>query len=243
MRGWRKEVNMIAAEMAKVPPKRPTRPKHAASLVLLRGDSESPEVLLGRRPLTARFMPGVYVFPGGALERDDHAVASSLEFRNEVIDRVARHGGVRRARALTWTAIRETWEETGILVGREGQFKPQRSNPATKAFQNAGLVPAPAQLEYIVRAVTPTHSPIRFDTRFFLGDGNKSGGNLFETAELEDIGWHSLGYTLKQLNIMGVTQFVLEEAWRTWRQLHNLESNRSTPILMRRRGVRVIRRE
>ena len=71
-----------------------------------------------------------------------------------------------RARALAWTAIRETWEETGILVGKEGSFEPRRSNPATAAFQNAGLVPAPGHLDYIVRAVTPTHSPIRFDTRF-----------------------------------------------------------------------------
>ena len=229
--------------LKKAPPKRPTRPRHAASLVLLRGDADSPEVLLGRRPATARFMPSVYVFPGGALERGDHAIASSLEFRTEVIDRVARHGGERRARALAWTAIRETWEETGILVGKKGIFEPRRSNPATEAFQAAGLVPAPTQLDYIVRAVTPTHSPIRFDTRFFLGDGNKSGGNLFETAELEEIGWHSLDYSLKQLKIMGVTQFVLEEAWRTWRQQKTLETNRTTPILMRRKGIRVIKRE
>ena len=157
--------------------------------------------------------------------------------------RQGRASSVRRARALAWTAIRETWEETGILVGKKGIFEPRRSNPATEAFQAAGLVPAPTQLDYIVRAVTPTHSPIRFDTRFFLGDGNKSGGNLFETAELEEIGWHSLDYSLKQLKIMGVTQFVLEEAWRTWRQQKTLETNRTTPILMRRKGIRVIRRE
>ena len=234
---------MVAIHLTKAPTDRPTRPRHAASLVLLRGNAESPKVLLGRRPATARFMPGVYVFPGGALERGDHAIASSLEFRTEVVDRVARHGGLRRARALAWTAIRETWEETGILVGKEGIFEPRRSNPATKAFQNAGLIPAPAQLDYIVRAVTPTHSPIRFDTRFFLGDGNKSGGKLFETAELEEIGWHSLNHTLEQLNIMAVTQFVLEEAWRTRRQQQTLEKNRTTPILMRQKGIRVIRRE
>ena len=82
---------MADVDMAKAPPARPARPRHAASLVLLRGNTDSPEVLLGRRPMTARFMPGVYVFPGGALERGDHAVASSLEFEPDVIDRVARH--------------------------------------------------------------------------------------------------------------------------------------------------------
>ena len=234
---------MADVDMAKALPARPARPRHAASLVLLRGNTDFLEVLLGRRPLTARFMPGVYVFPGGALERGDYAVASSLEFEPDVIDRLARHGGIRRARALAWTAIRETWEETGILVGKEGSFEPRRSNPATAAFQNAGLVPAPRHLDYIVRAVTPTHSPIRFDTRFFLGDGEKTGGQLFETTELEEIGWHSLDHTLKHLKIMGVTQFVLEEAWRIWRQKPKPEAYRKTPILMHRKGVRIISRE
>ena len=82
---------MADVDMAKAPPARPARPRHAASLVLLRGNTDFLEVLLGRRPLTARFMPGVYVFPGGALERGDHAVASSLEFEPDVIDRLARH--------------------------------------------------------------------------------------------------------------------------------------------------------
>ncbi len=188
-------------------------------------------------------MPDVYVFPGGALERGDHAVASSLEFEPDFIDRVARHRGMRRVRALASTAIRETWEETGILVGKEGSFEPRHSNPATAAFQEAGLVPTPGHLDYIVRAVTPTHYPIRFDTRFFLGDGEKTGGQLLETTELEEIGWHSLDHTLKHLKIMGVTKFVLEKAWRTWRQKPKPEANRTTPILKRRKGVRIISRE
>ena len=104
-------------------------------------------------------------------------------------------------------------------------------------------MPAPRHLDYIVRAVTPTHSPIRFDTRFFLGDGEKTGGQLFETTELEEIGWHSLDHTLKHLKIMGVTKFVLEEAWRTWRKKPKPEANRTSPILMRRKGVRIISRE
>ena len=40
-------------------PTQPVRPRHAASLVLLKGDLDSPEVLLGRRPMASRFMPGV----------------------------------------------------------------------------------------------------------------------------------------------------------------------------------------
>ena len=221
----------------------PVRPRHAASLVLLRGEKQNPDVLLGRRPMSARFMPGVYVFPGGALERGDHAVASMLDLRNDVEVRLARHGGSRRARALAWTAIRETWEETGVLVGKTGTFEPTRNTAATRAFCDAGLIPSPAQLDYIVRAVTPTHSPIRFDTRFFMADGGKVGGALFETNELEDIGWHPLRHVMSHLKIMGVTQFVLEEAWRNWRLERPECADGKTPVLTRRKGIRAIQRE
>lgn len=224
-------------------PARPVRPRHAASLVLLKGDPDGPEVLLGRRPMASRFMPGVYVFPGGSLERGDHAVASTLDLRPDVETRLARHGGPRRARALAWTAIRETWEETGVMVGKTGTFEPTRTTPATQAFRDAGMIPSPARLDYIVRAVTPTHSPIRFDTRFFLADGVNVGGTLIETKELEDIGWYPLAKVLGQLKIMGVTQFVLEEAWRSWRNSSPEQAERTTPVLTRRRGVRVIKRE
>ena len=97
------------------PPARPARPRHAASLVLLRGNKDNPDVLLGRRPMAARFMPGVYVFPGGALERGDHAVASTLDLRHDVEVRLARHGGPRRARALAVSRAREH-HNFGFLV-------------------------------------------------------------------------------------------------------------------------------
>ena len=225
----------------KASPKRPVRPRHAASLVLLRGATEDPEVLLGRRPMTARFMPGVYVFPGGALERGDHAVAAALDLRPDVHVRLSRHGGPRRARALPWTAIRETWEETGVMVGRPGDFAPRRHNPATDAFLEAGLVPAPDALDYIARAVTPTHSPIRFDTRFFIADGAAVGGRLVETHELEDIGWHRLKRVIEAMKIMGVTRFVLEEALRNWRLRPPPDADRPIPFLTRRAGTRVVR--
>jgi len=194
--------------------------------------------------MTARFMPGVYVFPGGALERGDHAVASALDLRPDVEARLARHGGPRRARALAWTAIRETWEETGIMVGKRGSFEPNRDTPVTRAFKNACLIPSPAKLDYIVRAITPTHSPIRFDTRFFMGDGDDVGGKLIETSELEDIGWHSLGDVLSNFKIMGVTQFVLEEAQRSWHHASPEHIGaKKTPVLTQRAGVKVVRRE
>src|SRR2546429_9647775 len=48
------------------------RPRDAASLILLRGKGRDLELLAGRRPGHVKFMPGVYVFPGGAIDRDDN---------------------------------------------------------------------------------------------------------------------------------------------------------------------------
>ena len=47
------------------------RPRDAASLILLRGDGHDLELLAGRRPRHAKFMPGVWVFPGGAIDPED----------------------------------------------------------------------------------------------------------------------------------------------------------------------------
>ena len=223
------------------PRRRPVRPRDAASLVLLRGPKDAPEVLLGRRPKTARFMPGVYVFPGGAVERGDPAFAAALEMRADVVARLARHGGERRAKALSWAAIRETWEETGLLLGTADRFDDRLACPARRAFTDAGLAPDLAALDYIARAVTPTHSPIRFNTRFFVANGGNIGGAIRETGELEDIDWHPAADALERDDLMGVTRFVLSEARRNWLDRPRPDPERPIPTLSRWRGIRRIR--
>ena len=142
------------------------------------------------------------------------------------------------ARALAWTAIRETWEETGVLIGKTGKFEPTQTQRRPAPLR-CGIDPPPAQLEYIVRAVTPTHSPMRFDTRFFM-DGGKVGGELIETKELEDIGWHPIQYVTAHLKIMGVLNSSLRRPGEI-----GVSSGLNTraerhPVLTRRKGVRVI---
>src|SRR6266436_5461440 len=99
------------------------RPRDAASLILLRGAGRDLELLAGRRPGHVRFMPGVYVFPGGAIDPEDrkkwHVEAGGEHLPPRL---------VRCARA----ALRETWEEVGVLVGR-------RASAATPATH--GLTP------------------------------------------------------------------------------------------------------
>ena len=85
------------------------RPRDAASLILLRGNGHNLEVLAGRRPMHVKFMPGVHVFPGGAIDPPDRVAWGVEAGSNELGPRLACS-----ARA----ALRETWEEVGVLVGR-----------------------------------------------------------------------------------------------------------------------------
>src|SRR3984885_14617673 len=87
------------------------RARDAASLILLRGEGRDLELLIGRRPMTVRFMPGVYVFPGGAVDAEDGRpwqTETGADFLPPRLRRCAR------------AALRETWEEAGVLFGRPG---------------------------------------------------------------------------------------------------------------------------
>jgi 8-oxo-dGTP pyrophosphatase MutT (NUDIX family) len=184
---------------------RVVRPRDAASLILLRGDGNSLEVLVGRRSLSARFMPGVYVFPGGAIDAPDRVPWS--------IERGAEMFPPRLASAAR-AALRETWEEVGVLVGTPAQAL-SASGPAKAPIENAyrerGLVAAIDRLAYVGRAITPSHSFRRFNTRFFLGDGGLVAGEPAASPELEDAGWRPIDDALLD-GFRDVTRFMLARA-------------------------------
>ena len=180
------------------------RPRDAASLILLRGEGKALEVLAGRRPLHVKFMPGVYVFPGGAIDPPDR-IAWSVEAGTEALGSKL----VRSARA----ALRETWEEAGVLIGRSGRLPPVLSAraPVEHAYLERGLVAAMDLLTYVGRAITPSHSFRRFNTRFFLCDGRNVFGEPAASEELEDVGWHPIGHQAFA-SFRDVTRFMLARA-------------------------------
>jgi len=179
-------------------------PRDAASLILLRGEGRTLEVLAGRRPLDVKFMPGVYVFPGGAIDPPDR-IAWSIESRTEAL-------GAKLARSAR-AALRETWEEAGILVGRAGGAPPHEPavRPIEQAYLGRGLVAAMDVLTYVGRAITPSHSFRRFNTRFFLCDGTNVFGEPAASDELEDVGWHPIGGEALA-SFRDVTRFMLARA-------------------------------
>jgi 8-oxo-dGTP pyrophosphatase MutT (NUDIX family) len=184
---------------------RAVRPRDAASLILLRGEGDSLEALVGRRSLSARFMPGVYVFPGGAIDPPDRAAWHGERGVETLPPRLAR-----AARA----AIRETWEEVGVLFGKPGDAPSSGgpgSAPIERAFAECGLVATMDRLTYVGRAITPSRSFRRFNTRFFLGDGDSVFGEPRASAELEDAGWHRLEERMID-GFRDVTRFMLARA-------------------------------
>ena len=182
----------------------PVRARDAASLILLRGEGRDLELLAGRRPLTVRFMPGVYVFPGGSVDPEDARPWQSEIDLDAMPPRL-----LRCARA----ALRETWEESGVLFGHRGEVPtPLRSaSPVAEAYAAAGVVAGFDRLRYVGRAITPVRVFRRFNTRFFLGDGAEVIGEPVATDELEDVRWHPIGRAPLE-PLRDVSQFILERA-------------------------------
>lgn len=186
------------------------RPRLAASLILTRGSGDRVEVLMGRRSARHVFMPNKYVFPGGRVDRADATAPRAGDLPADVLEVMSRTLPERRARAAAAAAIRETAEETGLLIARAG---PCRSRHASWApFRRHGVVPDLAPLRLITRAITPPMRPRRFDTWFFTADAAALHGDAppKPSEELEDVQWVPLAAT-RELDLPLVTHFVLDE--------------------------------
>jgi 8-oxo-dGTP pyrophosphatase MutT (NUDIX family) len=193
------------------------RPRDAATLILIDRSGAMPKVLLGRRHDGHKFMPGKFVFPGGRAELSDRRVPAASALDTHVEARLMRH--VKRpskdkARGLALAAIRETYEETGLLLGRRGAFSRTVADSPWAAFAQAGILPDLAELHFIVRAITPPGRPRRFDTRFFSVDAraiaHRVDGVIGPDAELVELVWLPIAEA-KRLDLPTITQVALEE--------------------------------
>ena len=187
---------------------KPVRPRDAASLLIYREGTHGVEVVMGRRSDRARFKPGVYVFPGGGLEAADARVTPLSPLAADIPSKIAVRGSVRRAHALALAAIRETYEETGLIVGAAGDVGAS-SNPSWAALRARRLAPALDKLAYLGRAITPSIQPIRFHARFFAVAHQHVHGDFGDEGELSDLQWVPIVNATK-FEIMGVTLLMLE---------------------------------
>jgi 8-oxo-dGTP pyrophosphatase MutT (NUDIX family) len=195
---------------------RVVRPKDAATLILIDRSGRVPKVLLGKRHERHKFMPGKFVFPGGGVDAADKRMpcASGLDSSAEMrlMQRFPKASAV-RARALALAAVRETFEETGLILGTRANATAVPEGPWS-AFARHSILPDLRNLHFIGRAVTPPGRPRRFDARFFTMDANaiahRIEGVTGPDAELVELVWMPLAEA-KELDMPAVTGVMLEE--------------------------------
>ncbi len=177
-----------------------TGPRDASTLILVRFDGQTPRILMGQRHNSHIFMPNKYVFPGGRLEAADCRKAFGHKLDPITIEKLKLRMRARptssRAAGLLLAAIRETYEETGLLVGRSDTNAP----------------PDLSCLIYFGRAITPPGRSRRFDSRFFVANAthitNLDNPHPLDEAELLKLSWVTLAEAL-DLNLPSITRDIL----------------------------------
>src|SRR6478735_8809046 len=165
----------------------PTRP--AATVLLLRDAQDGIEVLMTRRSPTASFAPGAYVFPGGGIDAADAQVHD-----------IAAHRPGQEGQRLTQAvaAIRESFEELGVLLARHGDGRPadaqdvaalDRDQPLTEQCRARGLVLAADQVFVFAHWITDRDLPRRFDVPFLVARMPEGQSPVADESEQFEPAW------------------------------------------------------
>lgn len=187
--------------------------RDAATGIVLRDAATRPRVLMGQRGKDAAFMPSKFVFPGGAVDDVDATIPFSRPPAPECEARLSLDGA--NAGALMAAAVREIWEETGLLLGtRDVRAADVDAPKGWRGYLATGHLPDGAALEYVFRAITPPGRPRRFDARFFLVDADAlaSDPDDFSGAEdeLSHLQWIPLD-EVRGFDMPFITEVVLAE--------------------------------
>ena len=184
-------------------------------ILVRRGADGPPRVLMGQRGARAAFLPEMFVFPGGAVDDGDLALPGDVALDDATAARLAVETAPGLVPALARAAVRELWEETGLVLGRPDGAAAWLAVPdAWRGFYAGGHVPHTAPLRFVFRAITPPGRPRRFDARFFLVEAEAlaPGGDDFAGAggELAHLQWLDLAGA-RALPLPFITEVVLSE--------------------------------
>ena len=193
-----------------------TRPKEAATLIVVRAGPK-PTLLMGKRAASHRFMPNKFVFPGGQLDLIDQRLRVPGNLSRPVMERLRKatrktvNDG--KLRGLALAAIRETFEETGLIVGRPASRRAMTTHSVWRDYLAHGAEPPLEHMDFIARAITPAYLTRRFDTRFFMIHDqfifNDPEQISDASGELNELHWLTLNEA-RQLDLPAVTRWAID---------------------------------
>jgi 8-oxo-dGTP pyrophosphatase MutT (NUDIX family) len=182
-----------------------SRPRDAATLIILDRSGAEPKLLMGRRHLDLKFMPGKFVFPGGRVEPRDYLGSVGCRMpapmAAKLLSRSVKRPHRQRAFALAHAALRETQEETGVIIG----------TGTNAAGAGAGPRPDFSGVSFLARAITPARVSRRFDTRFFVVAAERITGHApIVDGEFTAVEWFSLSRAREQ-DLPSITRIILDD--------------------------------
>lgn len=194
------------------------RPRKAATLILIDRSGAAPRVLLGRRHAGHKFMPGKFVFPGGRIEPMDRLMSPATQLTPATQSQLMacmQRPTLAGAKAVALAAIRETFEETGLLLGAP-TTAPIHDAPAGiwQEFARQGVRPSLAEFHFIGRAITPPRNKLRFDAHFLAIDASAIAGRVegvvSPDSELVELVWATVPEAL-EMGLVAITRTILRE--------------------------------
>jgi 8-oxo-dGTP pyrophosphatase MutT (NUDIX family) len=193
----------------------------AATLIILDATG-LPRILMGRRRPQQVFLPNKFVFPGGRADTIDRAIPATDELgereQSKLLMGMKGTANAARARGLALAALRETYEEAGVLIGCPSETEaldealPASDDMGTwRGFFGEQVVPKLSPLRFLARAITPPGRPRRYDTRFFLVDAQHVAKTVAPPDdELQDLDWFTIE-ELRRLDLPNITRAVIED--------------------------------
>lgn len=187
--------------------------RDAATVIVLRDRRTAPRILMGQRGAKAAFMPNKFVFPGGAVDAQDATIPIKNPLNALCAARLQDDSAAGLSHAITVAAVRELWEETGLILGEKAPWTAPVPDD-WHGFSKTGHLPRADMLQFVFRAITPPGRPRRFDARFFLVDADDVANDLddFSAAsdELSHLQWVPLT-DARNFDMPFITEVVLAE--------------------------------
>ena len=214
---------------------KPSKPIDAASVIIYKEMYNKYYVLMGKRPIKSKFMPSIYVFPGGAVDHIDYQANKLFKLSASINKNKIKTRSDNHTKAIMFAGIRETAEECNLYLAKKckRQKKNLILNNSWDNFLKKSLLPSFDNLFYFGRAITPSYLKIRFHARFFITNYKNFIGKIKSNGELEDLGWVEI-QKAKLLPIADVTEFLINRMINLKENNKLLAKNNSSPMFTRK---------